>query len=143
MPSRKKILVPIELEGWQRTLEVASELGRALEAELVLLHVIRPLVNVYPDLPATLFAQVTKEVEAASREAMRAIAGSSGVRVEVDVGDPVTRILEAVKNEQATMVVIGTHGRRGLARVLLGSVAERVLRQCAVPVVTVRPATAD
>ena len=53
MATRKKILVPIEIEGWQRTVEVARELASALDADLLLMHAIRPLVSLYPDLPAT------------------------------------------------------------------------------------------
>ena len=141
MATRKKILVPIELEGWQRPVEVARELAAALDADIVLLHAIRPLVNIYPDLPETLFAQATKEVEAASRRAMEEIAGATRARVIVRIGEPVSTILSSVEEENPRYLVIGTHGRRGLPRLLLGSVAENVLRQCPVPVITVRPVT--
>jgi nucleotide-binding universal stress UspA family protein len=140
MATRKKILVPIELEGWQRAVEVARDLAAAIDADIVLLHAIRPLVNMYPDLPATLFAQATKEVEAASRRALEEIAAETRARVIVRIGEPVSTILSAVAEESPQYVVIGTHGRRGLPRWLLGSVAENVVRQCQVPVLTVRPA---
>ena len=140
MTTRKKILVPIELEGWERAVALARELSAPLGADLVLMHAIRPLVNVYPDLPEKLFVEATREVEAASRKLLEEIAGQTKARVIVRIGEPVATILSVAAEENADMVVMGTHGRRGLPRFFLGSVAERVVRQCQVPVVTVRPA---
>ena len=138
--SGKRVLAAIELEGWQRTVEVANHFALALGAELVLVHVVRPMVNVYPDLPHTLFTRAQHEVEVESRRALDAIAESRRLRTILRVGDPVTEILAAIAGEAPEMLVIGTHGRRGLERLVLGSVAERVLRQSRVPVLTVAPA---
>jgi len=55
-------------------------------------------------------------------------------------GTPFDVILDVAKSEGCDLIVIGTHGRRGVARVLLGSVAERVVRLSPVPVLTVHPA---
>ena len=140
MATPNRILVPIELEGWQPAVTFARDLARAIRADLVLMHAIRPLVNVYPDLPERLFVEASKEVEAASRRALEQIAGETKARVVVRIGEPVATILSTVAEEGADLVVMGTHGRRGLPRLFLGSVAESVLRQCPVPVVTVRPA---
>jgi nucleotide-binding universal stress UspA family protein len=139
MTTDRKILVAIELEGWKPAMEVARRLATALGAEMVLVHVIRPMVNVYPDLPAELFRQAQQEVEKESRAALEPIAATTGARVLAREGEPVAEILAAVAAEAPEMLVIGTHQRRGVARFLLGSVAERVLRQCPVPVVTVAP----
>jgi nucleotide-binding universal stress UspA family protein len=138
--SGKRVLAAIELDGWQRTVEVANQFALALGAELVLVHVVRPMVNVYPDLPHALFTRAQHEVEVESRRALAAIAESRRLRTILRVGDPVTEILAAVAEEAPEMLVIGTHGRRGLQRLMLGSVAERVLRQCRMPVLTVAPA---
>ena len=71
--------------------------------------------------------------------AIRARADEEGVRVLAVVrqGDPVETILEYVDEIDADLIVMGTRGRRGLARYLLGSVAERILRRAPVPVLTV------
>jgi len=65
----------------------------------------------------------------------------AGVKPEivVEIGEPGDSIVAAEKNLEADLVVMATHGRRGLARIVLGSVAERVLRGSNVPVLTVRP----
>lgn len=60
------------------------------------------------------------------------------VRWTLPVGVPFEQIVKAAKDEHADMIVIGTHGRTGLNRLLLGSVAERVIRLAPCPVVTVR-----
>jgi nucleotide-binding universal stress UspA family protein len=59
------------------------------------------------------------------------------------VGVPHRSIVEYVEDEGVDLVVIGTHGRRGIQRVLVGSVAERVVRTSPAPVVTVRPTDED
>jgi len=61
------------------------------------------------------------------------------VRITVRFGDPATAIVAAIVEEGATLVAMATHGRTGLIHLLLGSVAEQVLRQSRVPVLLVRP----
>ena len=56
------------------------------------------------------------------------------------VGEPAAAILDAAATGGFDLVVVATHGRTGLAHMLLGSVAERVIRRCPTPVLTVRPA---
>jgi nucleotide-binding universal stress UspA family protein len=70
-----------------------------------------------------------------------AAAREAGVRARFSlrVGVPAEEIIAAAEEEKARMIVIGTHGRSGLDRLLLGSVAERVIRRASCPVVTVRP----
>jgi universal stress protein A len=70
-----------------------------------------------------------------------AAARAAGVcaRFSLRVGTPPEEIVAAAAEEKARMIVVGTHGRSGLDRLLLGSVAERVIRRAPCPVVTVRP----
>jgi len=71
--------------------------------------------------------------------------GESGVsaRWRVSTGAPFEEIVKAAKEEQVDMIVLGTHGRGGLNRLLLGSVAERVIRTAPCPVLTVRQTKGD
>jgi nucleotide-binding universal stress UspA family protein len=132
-----KILVAVELDAWKPTVSVARELAQRYGAELVALHVVMPMCNVYPDLPSDLFAQAMQEVESASRRIIEAIAAEAGATPALRLGDPVTEILAAIAELHASHVVIGTHGRHGIRRALLGSVAERVVRGSPVPVTVV------
>jgi nucleotide-binding universal stress UspA family protein len=75
-------------------------------------------------------------------EFLRAVPALAGVPAAVRTGDPAGEILAEAAQWQAELVVVGTHGRRGLPRLLLGSVAETVLRRAAVGVLVVPPASA-
>jgi nucleotide-binding universal stress UspA family protein len=122
------------------TSEVALEYGRALAhlfgARLHLLHVadnyfLRPIAADPRALLASIGDQVAAQLTASDRAALRAIAA-------LEVSDhPADAIIDYVKNAQIDLVVIGTHGRRAFDRILLGSVAERVVRTAPCPVLTV------
>ena len=61
------------------------------------------------------------------------------VRIRLEEGSPAERILEVATQEPADLLVVGTHGRAGLQRAMLGSIADRLVRQATCPVLTVRP----
>lgn len=126
----------------------ASALAAKLGAELVLLHVlpVKPSVDldvlVYPEAhPAAAVAMRDEEraVVPVLRE-LAALAGSKGARARLRVahGEVVQAILEVAADVGAGLIVLGTHGRRGVSRLALGSVAESVLRESPVPVLTLR-----
>ena len=96
----------------------------------------------FPAFPAP--GEYMQELRDASREALERVPDSSlaqGLRItrEVRVGTPFVEIVRHARELQADLVVIGTHGRTGLAHVLLGSTAEKVVRKAHCPVLTVRP----
>ncbi len=124
--------------------EEASRLARVLGAELVLLHV---------SVEAPLYAEgligvkdVRKVYEAQRKwaeetlEARAAALRDTGVtsRALVRVGVPAEEIAKVAGEEGVDMIVMGTHGRGGLSRFFLGSVADRVIRAARCPVLTVR-----
>jgi nucleotide-binding universal stress UspA family protein len=122
----------------------AVRLAKALGAELVLVHVAveTPLYG-----ESVFGMDEVKKIYAAQalwaeeRLAARArLLGESGVvtRWRRRVGVPHEEIVKAAGEEQAAYIVIGTHGRGGLERFMLGSVADRVVRTAGCPVVTVR-----
>jgi nucleotide-binding universal stress UspA family protein len=123
----------------------ARRLARRLGAELLFLHVATeaPLFGEGPfgmaDVRAVYEGQ--RKWAAAELEARAAAARDAGVpaRVLLRAGVPFEEIVRAAAEEKAEIVVIGTHGRTGLDRLLLGSVAERVVRTAPCPVLTVRP----
>ncbi len=124
----------------------AVELARAIGADLVFVHVAveTPLygesVFAMADVNRVYEAQ-RQWAETALRERVaRVQAQGVSARMTVRSGVPFEQIVEAAKDEKADMIVIGTHGRTGLHRFLLGSVAERVIRMAPCPVLTVRPA---
>ena len=118
---------------------VASSLARDYNARLILLHVIPPPMVIYAGgaVPAETWPSV-EEV----KESLRNMEGRTHhVRVESQVmeGDPVDMILRAAEETHSDVIVMGTHGRTALARLLLGSVAEAVIRKAPCPVLTAKP----
>lgn len=143
----RRILVPIDFSsGSLRALEYARELARGLGAELLLLYVFEPMdFSGYSEnfLPPPQLTQVLGEHHAKARERLARLAeetAASGPRARwllVD-GSPAQRIVETARAEGIDLVVMGTLGRTGVPHLLLGSVAEKVVRLAPCPVLTVR-----
>jgi universal stress protein A len=140
-----RLLVPTDFSaGSEQAWAVARRLAARLDAELILVHVLveTPL---YSEGPFTM--QRARDVfDAARAWAVKmlgewtATAASAGLsaRWVIKTGVPHQEIVEAAVQERADLIVIGTHGRGGLDRALLGSVADRVIRLAPCPVVAVR-----
>jgi nucleotide-binding universal stress UspA family protein len=121
--------------GSARARAFASMLARRLGAELVVAHVSEPLAIVPgSDLAAEEVAQTERELDRVVGELKREGVAARGTVVP---GEPATEIVALAEREHADLIVLGTHGRSGLAHVLLGSVAERVLRRARCPVLAV------
>jgi nucleotide-binding universal stress UspA family protein len=125
----------------------AQLLGRLLGAEIVLLHAVAPPPAVFteayvpPQVYEELLRSARREAEEGLDRLLGSVAGSgTKVRMRLEEGPPAERVLDVVAEESADLLVVGTHGRTGLQRVVLGSVADRLMRQATCPVLTVRPA---
>lgn len=151
MPAVRRILVPIDFSPSSRAaLEYALFLAAPLGAELEALHVWEPQGYVGPDALALLpvgtgqpgwdqtRADVQREVE---QLLAKAGARPRTAAVRVEAGEPSDTILRLAREGGADLIVMGTHGRTGLARLLIGSVAEAVLRRSSCPVLTIRVPT--
>lgn len=117
-----------------------KKIARHYDADLVALHVQQPLLN--PTLPPRGW---TSEVEAAKAqnhqhraELLRAFEGIRTL-VVIEEGDIQSRLNAAIERNNTDLVVIGTRGRTGLGKLLLGSVAEEIFRTVSCPVLTVGP----
>jgi nucleotide-binding universal stress UspA family protein len=130
-----------------RAVERAAELARALSAELRLLHVVDlGWLTVGPELALDVEAKITAHEQAgdallaAARDRAQA-AGVAAATKREDTGSPAQSVADVIGAEAAEwgagLVVVGTHGRRGLERLVLGSVAEAVARASTVPVLLV------
>ncbi len=128
-----------------RAFDTALAMAKAKGGRLTILHVIVPLVPLVPDpyvdlstlerLDAQARKWGAKRLKALAEKARRAgVSGSTLLRE----GDPAEQIIRAARSTKADVIVVGTHGRRGLARLFIGSVAARVVATSRCPVVTVR-----
>jgi len=118
-------------------LRLACALARDHEARLVLLHVAAPPMAVYG---GDMLVAVPPESHDEERQRLDRLSVPEGVSAERRLveGDPGTEILLAARQTGPDLIVMGTHGRTGLARILMGSVAERVVRKAPCPVLTVK-----
>jgi nucleotide-binding universal stress UspA family protein len=135
----RRILVPHDFsEPATRALEVAADLAAPRRGRLLVLHVIPPIhpphgrAAWFPD--AALVARERRRLEAM----VERVAGGRRLHFEcrVAIGGPLERILDAARGVDS--IVMSTAGRTGIPRLLIGSVAERVVRHSPVPVLTVR-----
>jgi nucleotide-binding universal stress UspA family protein len=123
----------------------ALDLARANRAMLTLVHVMPPVIPIVGD--GYVSPQVWEDVERTARayaqkqiDKLIARARQAGVRAKSALleGVPADRIVRTAKGQRADVIVMGTHGRSGLAKLFLGSVAERVVATAGCPVMTVR-----
>lgn len=141
----RKILVPVDFsEPSRAALAEASRIGEATGAELLVLYVDAfpdQLAGERPFLPAHLVKEhaetVRRHLDAFAEDA--ALLGCSA-RTLVISGSVAHGILDVAADEKVDLIVMGTHARNGLSRLVLGSVAEHVVRTATVPVLTVRNA---
>lgn len=125
-------------------LRYAAALSKAFNAEVLLVHVLEkpdflsslpPVSEGYfpPDLP-----EIQEKHARVQCEQQLAEAGLSQARLLLPCGNAYAEIVQTAKDEQVDLIIVGTHGRGMLAHLLLGSVAERVVRSAPCPVLTVR-----
>jgi nucleotide-binding universal stress UspA family protein len=147
----KKILVPLDGSRTSKQgLDEAITLARHHKARLRLIHVVDVFV-VTPTLEGGSYVDDIQETFRASGKKLLARAAAlvhkrglkaDTVMLETIGGRAADVIVAQAKKWRADIIVIGTHGRRGLNRLVMGSDAEQVIRSSPVPVLTVRPATA-
>lgn len=145
----KRILVPTDFsEPAAAAVSWAATLARELDGELHLLHVV-PEPYAYPwgsEMSTMPLTQILAESERSADERLHQLAAETKlplerVRVTTAIGTPVDQILAAIVDKSIDLVVVGTHGRGMVGHLLLGSVAERLVRRAPVPVLTVHGKT--
>jgi nucleotide-binding universal stress UspA family protein len=135
----RTILHPTDFsERSQYAFGLACALARDYGARLIVLHVVEVPTVIYGEgvVPPN-----PEEVRRAAQEELEQLqVPHANVRPErrLEQGDTVPEILRVAQAVHADLIVLGTHGRTGLARLLMGSVAEQVMRQAACPVLTVK-----
>jgi nucleotide-binding universal stress UspA family protein len=142
----RRILVPTDFSKHsENALKYAVAFAEKFGAELHLLHVVQDLALFVPDAVGGTPPVVppVDQLTAAVREALQRLIRDNGLerlRVcpEVREGTPFYEIIRCAREKDVDLIVMGTHGRSGLAHVLLGSVSEKVVRKAPCPVLTVR-----
>jgi nucleotide-binding universal stress UspA family protein len=140
----KRILVPVDFTSTsERALDYAVDLARQLGASVTVLHAYEIPVLGFPDGALVATADVASRLSLSAQSALDGVLearSDRGVTLLKELRQDVPwEAINAVAEEiNADLIIIGTHGRRGLARALLGSVAENVIRTSTRPVLTIR-----
>ena len=143
----KRILVPLDFSASSlRALDDAVALARSFKAELILMHAVEPIYYAGAGGafgPVYDTGMLLQELARSGREQLSRIAAKIEkrrvkVRTLLQIGTPYDVILRAAKKQKADLILLSTHGRTGLAHVLMGSVAEKVVQHASCAVLTVR-----
>jgi nucleotide-binding universal stress UspA family protein len=149
VPTFTKILAATDFsDDSNNALAYAEELARRFSAEIVVMHVDQPLAPVTvselsPGLDVGAMNRIAEEQRLLAQRELDQLTArlrESGLKSRgmLKVGAPFLEIISAAHNDGVDLIVLGTHGRTGLAHVLMGSVAERVVRKAHCPVLTIR-----
>ncbi len=139
----ERILVPTDgSKAAVDAAEKAFELAEQLDAEVLVLSVVEDALvddKIYGNPPADV--ERVREIATNAAEDVAEKAEERGIDADAVVtqGSPAQEILDQADSWDADMIAMGTHGRSGLDRVLLGSVADKIVRKADVPVFTSRP----
>jgi nucleotide-binding universal stress UspA family protein len=139
----KKILCPLDFSNNAlEALDYAVDFARQNDGQLILLHVVdNPLADQYGPTAQNFYAEVEHALDKSKQMlAEAAHQHAAGVSCEIIAkrGNPYEEIIDLANAQQADMIVMSTHGRTGPQRLLIGSVAEKVVRTAPCPVLTVR-----
>ena len=146
VPQIQKILVAMDFsEPAERALQYARSLVEKLDAELHLLHVIVPVAVPVLGAPTVGYIEdtaVVAQLDETARKDMEAMFDASWksahrLTITVCVGTPVFEILRYASEQSINLIVLGTLGRTGLSHLILGSVAESIVRKAHCPVLSV------
>jgi universal stress protein A len=125
--------------AWQ----VACSLARDYGARLIVVHVLAPPTVGYGEFGMLPPEGADRESVEEQLAAIKPKDSSVGVTCFLLEGHGVTEILRCAKDNQCDLIVMGTHGRKGIGRLLMGSVAEQVVRKASCPVLTVKTPMAE
>jgi len=141
----KKVLFPVDFsEGSDNALPYAVDMAKHYGAKLYLLHVIQDIAKAtgwyvphvsLDELYRDIEKNAAKEMDRYGVEELR---GYKDVERHILKGTPYEEILKFAVDNKADLIVIGTHGRKGLDKALFGSTAEKVVRDAPCPVLSVR-----
>ncbi len=149
MPNLKIIICALDLsEHSKEVASYASMLAKFSGAKVIAVYA-APTLTQYTGfhVPPNTIDSFVGEIVTGAEKAMSTFVAENfegvEVRAEVVVGYAAEEILALAENENADLIVMGTHGRKGIDRILFGSVAEKVVKNSPFPVLTVRPAEVE
>ncbi len=148
----RSILLPTDFSDCGNyALSYAASLARTFGASIICVHVIEPMVPTvgYSGMTEPLpIADITDQLEDSAERELPKLAEReevAGLKVEEMIvhGEAASEIVRVAKERNVDLIVVSSHGRTGLGRILFGSTAEAVVRHASCPVLVVKPSQAD
>ena len=138
----KKVLVPVDFsENSKKILEAAGYFSGKCQAKLHVVFVVQSFDDYsgffVPHMPVAKFEE--EMVEAAEEKMKSFLVGQENIEAKVLVGDVAEEIIRHTEESGMDLIVMGTHGYKGIEKVMFGSVAEKVVRSSPCPVLTINP----
>lgn len=143
-----RVLIPTDFSNFSSpAMQYGLAIAARFDAEVHLLHVVPDPAMLVPEAAAFSVESMQAQSDQLKEEAMKALgklpqdgwSDSKPIVREVRIGAAFIEIIEYAREKDIDLIVIGTHGRSGLMHVLMGSVAERIVRKSPCPVLTVKP----
>jgi len=147
MAAINKVVIPVDFSSnMDKVVDYAMSIADKLGAKVLFFHVVNDFKGYDMMLVHPSFMGMTKDLELQAEERITGLVKDyeqreKGVSGNVIVGDAADEIINYAKLERADMIIIGTHGSKGLERVLMGSTAERVVKKAPCPVLVFNPFT--
>ena len=141
----KKILCPVDFSQFtQEVINFALDLAKKYGAELHLMHVVPNMTYFTPYesflTPENLVAIEKNIQDEVERDFAKLLKGNGvPTKTVIRTGVPFVEIIDYAKSESIDLIVMGTHGRSAIENILIGNVAEKVVRKSPCPVMTIRP----
>jgi nucleotide-binding universal stress UspA family protein len=138
----KKVLVPVDFsENSKKILDAAGYIKGVCQAELHVVFVVQSFEDYsgffVPHMPIAKFED--EMVQAAEQKMDKFLEGNKNIDSKVLVGDVAEEIIRHAEDSGMDLIIMGTHGYKGLEKVMFGSVAEKVVRSSPCPVLTINP----
>jgi len=142
----RKILFPVDFTmNMEKLLPYVKDMVNAFGAKLYVIHVIRGAEEfVGFEMGTAWYASLEKDLMDGAEKSMRRLVAEqledlNDVETQIASGDVVDETLDYVKKQDIDLIIIGTHGRKGLEKVMFGSVAEGIIKAAPCPVLTINP----
>ena len=141
----KKVIIPVDFTStMDKVVDYATSIADQLKSEIIFFHVINDFKGYDMMLVHPSFEPIRKDMEEATKERMADLIKDhkdrdQPVSGKVVFGEAGEEIVNFARDEKADMVIIGTHGTKGLERILMGSTAEYVVKKAPCPILSFNP----
>ena len=144
MKEIERIIVPVDFSKiTEKLIDYSTYMAEKLSATIHFIHAVTSVTGdamvgapFAVEYEAKMLADTQKRMSNLLEDNREKLTGCTG---EVVIGDPVDTIIDTAKAQKADLIIIATHGTKGLEKILLGSVTERVLKRAPCPVLTMNP----